>query len=205
MTTMNNGKNVVTINNNGECHLVVLPIIVSVCELLIEYKTLIMSDIVVDSIGKKWYFCVRGMKRRLQSYFAVLISMIFVSTSVIQYHHHDDNGAMCLYLFHNVNVHHHAHNGCTARHSFCRHNHKHSSEDDERNCSGKLGQIIASKQLSIRNHVNNLSSQLFGFGVLPECVVAPQIVAYSERTPYILPSTQEFYHTLQRFRATPVA
>lgn len=74
---------------------------------------------------------------RIFSYFVIFL---ISATSVLQYHHHDIDGGLCV-VFHECD------HSSDEQNSGFEHSDKNHNENSEKNCGAKLSQLAASKEI----------------------------------------------------------
>ena len=106
----------------------------------------------------------------LQKFITAFIAIFIVAISIIQFHHHDSDGSICMYMNHgNIEATHQHHHEVE---STCSHNtfscESHSCNEHEYDCGIKLSQVSSSKKFSLEEHsfsfivLYNLLSEYLG-------------------------------------------
>ena len=103
---------------------------------------------------------------RIQTIISLIVIIIVIGSSIIQFHHHDANGTMCMYFSSeqtavNDSHEHLCSSCCTKEHSM-----EDSHHQDESRCSLKLSSVKDTKQLSIKDFSSGVITL---FALLTDC------------------------------------
>lgn len=141
--------------------------------------------------------------RKNQSFISILVSIIFALTSVMQFHHHDCHGNICIHL---TTVDDLLHNQSYSATEHCSHEDGHNTQQphqEDVSCSMHLGSYKASEQSIIK--VFTAPLQLYGLLHLNQIVIKNKIID-------IIVNDAEYYDnyinkvikSLSAFRAPPM-
>lgn len=145
---------------------------------------------------------------KFQIFISSIITFIVISTSILQYHHHDQYGNLCMYSIDKEDYCGEAENIDSSLselfHSHCQH-HSHSAKDadheDESKCSLKLSQVSSTKQFSLKEHSHTfiILHEIF-LSYLTEPLTEEVLIT----TDYKCPPLPSSHNTPTGLRAPPV-
>lgn len=135
---------------------------------------------------------------RIQTLISLIVIIIMIGSSIIQFHHHDEDGAMCMYFpsgqASGAPVHEHLYPSCcSADHSM-----ENSNHQDESRCSLKLSSVKDTKQLSIKDFSSGVITLI---ALLTDCCLEHKTSAVQpagcEYTDFKLPESHVLHFQLR--------
>ena len=108
----------------------------------------------------------------------IIVAVMFMACTVIQFHHHHDDESICLLIHCDGEMHAHHHHDGDDSHSMCN-NHSHG---DEGNCSLHLSETTMSPQKSLIDH--SLTTHIISSILVTVAQLIP-LPDYSESRTYL--------------------
>ena len=137
---------------------------------------------------------------------ALLLTVLVTISSIIQYHFHDNDGNMHLFSLEKNVLKPHVHNMSSDSDGnyICEHKHQNNTgNDDDSNCSIKLGKQTVSKEFSLKHHLQ-FSVILFSLANVIK-ISAPRQEHSQPGYCYILPRKTSAFSKARGLRAPPAA
>lgn len=137
--------------------------------------------------------------KKIQIYISFIIIVLITVTSVIQYHHHDNEGRMCMYTSLGNNISHE--NNSNGSHHYCNGHKHHNDSNDDSNCSAKLSQVNSPKKLNIKNTIPTFTVFI---NIVKYILQIPDQEITTLEVPYLKPLISPTFHKVHGLRAPPI-